>query len=32
MLVFAAEESRKTNTVVDIKEYNDKIMGKGFEF
>lgn len=32
MLVFAAEESRLTNTVVDIKEYNDKIMGKGFEF
>ena len=32
MLVFAAEESRKTNTVVDIEEYNDRIMGKGFEF
>ncbi len=32
MLVFAAEESRMTNTVVDIKEYNDKIMGKSFEF
>lgn len=32
MLVFAAEESRKTNTVVDIAEYNDKIMGKGFKF
>ena len=32
MLVFAAEESRKTETVVDIAAYNDKIMGKGFEF
>ena len=32
MLVFAAEESRKTNTVVDIAEYNERIMGKGFEF
>lgn len=32
MLVFAAEESRKTNTVVDIKDYNDRIMGSDFEF
>ena len=32
MLVFAAEESRKTETVVDIAAYNDKIMGKDFEF
>ncbi len=32
MLVFAAEESRRTDTVVDIKAYNDMIMGKGFEF
>lgn len=32
MLVFAAEESRKTNTVVDIQEYNNKIMGADFVF
>ena len=32
MLVFAAEESRKTETVVDIAAYNDKIMGKDFQF
>ena len=32
MLVFAAEESRKTNAVIDIREYNDRIMGKDFEF
>ena len=32
MLVFAAEESRMTDTVVDIAAFNDKIMGKGFKF
>ncbi len=32
MLVFAAEESRKTDTVVSIKDYNDRIMGEGFKF
>ena len=32
MLVFAAEESRRTDTVVDIKKYNDMIMGEGFRF
>ena len=31
-IVFAAEEARRTGTVIDVDEYNAKMLGKDFEF
>lgn len=32
LLVFAAEESRKTGKVINVDEYNEKLLGKDFKF